>query len=515
MSNPDGSGGKKKDLADALADGADLGDMIAAATLEPPTTPSDLAELADSGVDLVADILAQVQIAQDVTAQAQILGAITADEIARRRINAAFLHRWQKVTAAFATLKTYRGLRPAVDALDKALAKDREDTPRPHGDDEIPAHWPQGLRLKDGKPLPTLRNIGLILAGDPHWQGALRWNSHATRVEVRGSAIEDRDETGATMWLEKHYGIAPSSRKVGEAMHYVAHQTAYNPIRDYLEQLTWDGTKRIDRLAIDYLGGNHHPVVRAICRRFMISAVARIYQPGCKVDTALVLQGPQGVGKSTAIRILASDAYFSDTEVDLRSKDAFQQLQGVWLYEMAEMAGVSRADVNRVKGFISSPSDRFRLPYGRNIVALKRQCVFVCTTNDPAFLTDPTGARRFWPLEVRHVARAALIRDRDQLWAEAVHAYKAGEQWHMTDAEDAMLRKSHGRYQQADPVEDFLHEWLGQRTRVQLKYPAIRAALHEARVMGSDRNITNALRRLGWRSKRSSSERWWAFEGGG
>jgi putative DNA primase/helicase len=193
----------------------------------------------------------------------------------------------------------------------------------------------------------------------------------------------------------------------------------------------------------------------------MVSCVARAFDPGCKVDTMLVLVGDQGAGKSRFCAGLMPDpAWFGDTPVDLRSKDAYVALQGKWLYELAEMEAVRGRSATRVKSFLSSPVDHYRAPYARVAEDHPRQCVFVGTSNHPDLFDDGTGSRRFWPVQVGRVDLDALARDRDQLWAEALVRYRRGEPWHLDPALDRVRQSESVRYQMTDPHRERLEAWL-------------------------------------------------------
>tara|TARA_R110000824_G_scaffold309986_2_gene497331 strand:- start:332 stop:1249 length:918 start_codon:yes stop_codon:yes gene_type:complete len=203
--------------------------------------------------------------------------------------------------------------------------------------------------------------------------------------------------------------------------------------------LEWDTTTRCENLLPRYFGADDTPLNREIGKRWMISAVARIFDPGCKVDTVLILVGPQGALKSSAFNTLAlNPEWFCDTAIDFRrGNDAYEKLRGVWIYELAELSGVRRSDVESVKAFISSRRDRFREAYARCVTENPRQCVFVGTTNEVEFLSDGTGSRRFWPVTIGAIDLPALRSDVEQLWAEARTFYQTGDRWWLEDGTDA------------------------------------------------------------------------------
>ena len=210
-----------------------------------------------------------------------------------------------------------------------------------------------------------------------------------------------------------------------------------------------------------YAGGDDCELNQTLSERFAVSCVARVMQPGAKVDTVLILAGRQGLGKSTFFRALCGADWFRDTALDIRNKDAFLALRGAWLYEMAELASVRARDAETVKAFLSATVDHYRKPYARNMVAQPRQCVFVGSTNEPSFLADPTGARRFWPVKVDRPPDVARVeQDRDQLWAEAVVRYRQGAAWWLEAGEGAELGDVHERYSHEDPWKTAITEWL-------------------------------------------------------
>ncbi|MBX5046977.1 virulence protein E [Rhizobium lentis] len=213
----------------------------------------------------------------------------------------------------------------------------------------------------------------------------------------------------------------PEPRHVRDAIELIAMENAFDPVRDYLDGLNWDGVPRLDTWLTVYLGASEDPLTSAIGRAVLTGAVRRVRQPGAKFDGVMVLEGPQGGGKSSALKILAGgDKYFSDEiAADVPYKEQQELLQGKWIVELPELVGLSNTQVGRLKQFISKTHDRGRPAFARSVVELPRRCVLIGTTNDAQYLRDTTGNRRFWPVEVGKIDLEALWRDRDQLWAEA------------------------------------------------------------------------------------------------
>lgn len=313
-----------------------------------------------------------------------------------------------------------------------------------------PDAWHIMLRASDkGVPYKNLANALVALRHAPAWSGVLALNTFASRVELhnpppwhRGEwkrrALEDNDARHATEWMQLnhlHVGV----ETVHDAILAAADENAFHPVRRYLDGLTWDGTARLDGWLVDHLGAEDTDLNRAFASRFLIGAVARTMRPGCKLDTALMLEGDQNLGKSSALRALCPDPdWFTDHISELGSKDARQDLQGKLILEFAELDVVSRADVSKVKSFLSTAVDHFRGSYARVARDYPRCGVFAGTINpeNAGYLKDNTGNRRFWTVACgigwmpgRAVNLAALASERDQLWAEAVVRFKAGQPW--------------------------------------------------------------------------------------
>lgn len=300
------------------------------------------------------------------------------------------------------------------------------------------------LRTEDGRVLACTDNVALYFENAPEWAGVVGYNEFTAGYELLkpppapvsaavGSEIEDTFDTEVVRWLERRR-LMVKPQLVRRVIDAVARRNSYHPVRYYMDSLTWDGRPRLDEWLTLDCGAASSDYVRQVGTRFLISAVARIYQPGCKVDHVLILEGAQGSYKSTAARVLAGDDWFTDQLADMGSKDASMQLRGVLIVELAELDALNRSEMARAKAFISMQTERFRLPYGRRMIQVPRQCVFIGTTNSDQWLKDETGGRRFWPVRCGQIDIAGIERDRDQLWAEAVHRYRAGEHWWLEDA---------------------------------------------------------------------------------
>ena len=331
---------------------------------------------------------------------------------------------------------------------------------------ETPKPWEDGLAYtKSGSLAKTAGNVALFLLHHPAWTGTLAFNEmkqspvwrlappkvHGLGVPKIGSAMEDTHFIAVQQWLQVEHEVLFSREAVEMGALAAAKERSFHPVRDYLDDLTWDGTPRLDRLLIDYAGAEDSDYVRAVTGKSFIAAVARVRQPGAKVDTMLVLEGKQGLSKSEFFRVLASDDHFDDHLPDLRDKDALLHLSGLWIVEVAELDALKGQENSRVKSFLSRRVDRYRPPYARHEVCVPRTCVFFGTTNGSEYLADATGGRRFWPVTITRMIDLPRVREmRDQLWAEADHRFAEGEEWHL----DADLERDAAVEQDARFVDD-------------------------------------------------------------
>lgn len=295
-----------------------------------------------------------------------------------------------------------------------------------------------GVNRKTGEADSTITNAALILRNDPRLRGAFAINQFSMRPVVRrdlpwrkvkdGDLWEDADDANLLLYLEQNWKLV-GENKIRNAWTVVANENAFHPVKEYLDGLHWDGTERLDTMLVRYMGAEDTPYTRAVTRKWMTAAVKRIYVPGCKFDSMLVLVGAQGIGKSR-LALLLSRGWFTDSLTCMDGKEAYESIRGSWIIEVAELAAARRSEQEAQKKFISSQVDTYRPAFGRNVVSLPRQCVFYGSTNDMEPLKDDTGARRYWPVPcagVNHGLHVGLEDEVDQLWAEAVTRYRAGE----------------------------------------------------------------------------------------
>ena len=390
-----------------------------------------------------------------------------------------------------------------------------------------PRHWLKDCIVGEGKnpkPLAIVANALIALRSDPDVQDALAYDEmacapmlvheigHPLNGNLASSPLIDEDITELQEWMQ-----AAGLKRIGHdvvrhAVEARARENSYHPVRDYLESLEWDGAKRLGVWLCTKLGTDLNEYTQAVGRMFLISMVARIMDPGCKVDHMLVLEGPQGALKSSACEVLARE-YFSDHLPDISTKDAQQHLRGKWLIEIAEMHTFNKAETSALKSFISRRVERFRPSYGRLEVQEPRQVVFIGTTNKETYLRDETGGRRFWPVKCGKIDLESLSDDRDQLFAEAVHLYREGVQWWPDKSfeREHIKPEQEARYE-GDVWEEPIREFLQTATRTTIIRIAKSALDFKVDRLGTadQRRIASILTTLGWtQGKRDMHGRWW------
>lgn len=324
------------------------------------------------------------------------------------------------------------------------LAKERTQAAQTEFESESDDEdWQTVLELdKQGKVKDTLTNIAAILRHDPQLKNIV-YNEFKCMIDVIGDlpwkqvkpGWGDTDISCAKLYFERVYGIWSPTKFKDALLAVVSAERLYHPIKEYFETLQWDGTERVDTLLIDYLGAEDAPYVRAVTRKTLAAAVARVYEPGIKFDSILVLNGPQGIGKSTLFTLLGKQWYSDSLSItDMKDKTAAEKLQGYWILELGELAGMKKVDVETMKSFVTRTDDKFRQSYGVVVESHPRSCIIVGSTNsEGGFLRDITGNRRFWPVHVSGNGKFHPweLTEVDQIWAEAIERYRAGEELYL------------------------------------------------------------------------------------
>ena len=263
-------------------------------------------------------------------------------------------------------------------------------------------------------------------------------------------------------WLISTFRLDANVSLINEVLMAIALENRFNPVKDYLNSVTWDQVPRIDSWLRKYLNASGpDKYLASVGSKTLMAMVARILEPGIKFDNVLILEGEQGIGKSTTARVLAGDKWFSDSGIDMNSKDAVVNMQGIWVYELGELSALSRSETNRIKQFISSQTDKIRLPYGKRTGDYPRQGIFIGTTNNDEYLKDTTGNRRYWPVKCGKVNISGLARDRDQLLAEAMDRYILGEDlWIKNKFIEQLVASEQHQRVEIDEIQDYVSEYL-------------------------------------------------------
>lgn len=343
--------------------------------------------------------------------------------------------------------------------------------------DQEDIEWMSELETDSkGKYLSSAVNINLIFSNDLRLKDAFRYNQFDKRTYVfnnlpwrrigKPEPVKNVDFSGVRNYIESIYGIS-GSQKIEDSLILEIEKNSFHPIKDYLSSTEWDGTERIDTLLIDYFGTEDNRYYREIIRKTLVAAVARVYKPGCKFDMVLVLVGEQGTKKSSFIKKLGRE-WFSDTFMTVTGKEALEQIQGAWIIEMAELAGLKKAEVEAQKHFISKQEDTFRPAYGKTSETYPRQCVFIGSSNRRDFLTDSSGNRRFNPADVRiekikKDVWTDLDGEIDQIWAEAVALFNKGETLFLSKEAEKLAKTEQHKHSETDERRGLIEQYLDTR----------------------------------------------------
>lgn len=418
-------------------------------------------------------------------------------------------------------------------AMHEACTADAEETDavvnlavRPAGATLDARRPPPALKYKRlpkgrvGPPMAIGENLLQILMHSQEWHGVLAYNEldcnvikikappFATWGIARCGLWTDNDTTITQAAISSKYNVEFPRSEIDACILAAAERQSYHPIRTSIRKLAWDGNKRLCTWLQDYLGAKDCSYTRAIGPKVLIGMVARIMQPGCKLDTMPILEGAQGIRKSSILKVLAGkEEWFSDTAITIGDKDSYQALRGAWVIEFGELAAVLKrggARLETAKAYLTASVDRYRPSYGRRVQSFERQCMFFGTTNEHDYLRDPTGNRRFWPIACGMIDLEQLAKDRDQLIAEALVYYDAGQAWHLSESEQAEATKEQAQRNEEDPWEssvlDYLEaagEWV---TVATILADAVRLPEDRAKPQDQQR-IGGILRRAGWKPR--------------
>lgn len=337
------------------------------------------------------------------------------------------------------------------------------------------ANWISKLAVSPatGVPIKTVDNVLIILENDPLLKDKIAFDEFSEQIISVGSLPWDNreqkrcwcdsDDAGLRHYIEKVYTITGKDR-IYDACVLASKKHTVNDVKDYLEGLEWDGVQRLDTIFIDYLGAADTVYTRAVSRKSFTAAVARAMHPGCKYDTMPIIGGPQGIGKSTLLRIMGR-AWYSDSLTTFEGKEAAEMLRGTWLNELGELSGMNKSEMGAVKQFLSKVEDLYRAPYGRRTETHPRRCVFFGTTNDAEYLRDRTGNRRFWPIdcavnEPKKSVFTQLSCEVDQLWAEAVMYWRLGEKLYLDGEAADIAAEEQEKHKEHSTKEGLIYEFV-------------------------------------------------------
>ena len=325
--------------------------------------------------------------------------------------------------------------------------------------------YPEGHR-RAGDLIKNLHNVVTILNTDSRWIDKIKYNSFKQRIELDSRSISDTTSTALRLWLYRAYGLQVAKDMMIDAIEHVAQQNHYHPVQQYLLDQQWDGVQRLGTWLHRLMGAEQSPLNAEIGTRWLVQGVARILSAGAQTDGCLILQGPQGIGKSSALRILARRAeWYRDSFIDIRTgRDAYSKLAGVWIYEFPELESTRGRDNNSVKAFLTQHTDTYRPAYARYEQEVARQVIFAGTTNDIEILKDPTGSRRYWIVKCGVCDFDGLRAEADQLWAEAVHIYNTWSHptrwaWILDPQVADDMAEVHAEHQQIDSWQEYIEVW--------------------------------------------------------
>ncbi len=369
-----------------------------------------------------------------------------------------------------------------------------------------------------GDILPTVDNLVKILDGDEDWAGVIGYNLFSSQMVFLGKPPFDRldgawsdvDDINVQCWLERSkYAYRGGLETVRAALSVVSHKHAYHPVRDYLSALTWDGVKRIDQWLALAVGAEDNAYTRAVGAKWLIQAVARVFVPGCKAETMLILEGDQGWSKTKTAELLCHnmDWFTNDIGGKMGSKESKECLNGRWVVEIGELAAMANSEVEDVKNFIQTRIDKYRPAYGRRVAEYKRQCVFFGSVNTGShgYLKDETGARRFWPVaQSRPVDMDWMVSNVEQMWAEARERYEDGEIWYLDPETDRLARVEQEQRYAHDEWQSLIGSWVIGKDEVTI-YEIMMRVLDvpiKEHSKATQMRVGKCLHILGWRRSR-------------
>jgi putative DNA primase/helicase len=381
------------------------------------------------------------------------------------------------------------------------------------------------VRNDKGALQPVLDNVFSIMQNDERWAGVIGLDEFAGRVtKIKASPLygnelgewSDDDTAELDLWLSNQYSLRVRKKDIlVTAVLLCARRNKYHEVRDYINSLVWDGTVRLRHWLTMFMGADQSPYVESVAEKWMISSMARIFAAPVKVDHVLILEGKQGIYKSTALKVLAGK-WFTDQSFKIGDKDGLLVIRGKQIVELAELDGFNKAENAAAKAFFPRETDRYRGFYGTHVGDVPRQCVFAGTVNHAQYLRDDTGNRRYWPVLTRTVDLKQLAENRDQLWAEAKHLYDSGASWWPSASEREMFSEEQEDRFVGDAYETQIRGWLDTPdnggvkphhvTMAQLMGSALRLDVSKWTAPEQQR-VGRIMSRIGWPRRRVGEHR--------
>lgn len=356
-----------------------------------------------------------------------------------------------------------------------------------------------------GNPICNADNVMRILEGFHQFKGSIWYDEFYNKIFTTWGSQgprtwRDVDDINLMLVIQREFGMARISREaVSMAVVSYAHRNTRNEPQDWIQSLKWDGIARLDMFFTDAYGAEENAYSRAVSKNFWISMVARVMRPGCQVDNMVILEGKQGIRKSSSLRVIGG-RWYSEANHSIGSDDFLTALHGNIIMEIGELNSFSKAESTRIKQVITNPVDEFRPKYGRHAQKFPRRCILVGTTNEDTYLKDPTGARRFWPIKTNRVDVEYITEQREQFFAEALHRLNAGESWWEVPLEETEQEQE--QRQQTDVWESVIYDFLLKHGSDEIAVRDLIVDALKIEIGRADRAIemrcANVLKRLGW-----------------
>jgi len=364
-----------------------------------------------------------------------------------------------------------------------------------------------GLQVnRSRKPKKSVANLTKVVKNYPGLGEYLAFDEFRQKIVKRTGSIlgegywTDVDSTAIKVFVSEYFDLEPSDSQVYGVVELIADENKYHPVQEYLKSLVWDGKPRVDGWLERYFGCDSNNAIHQFEKTIILGSVARIMRSGCKFDNVLIIEGKQGIGKSTGLRTLYGKDWFTDAPIMFGNVNAYLTIAGSWCIEIAELNRFVGAEATMLNAFFSQRKDEYRRPYGRNLVEVPRHCVFIGTTNDTHYLSGSTGNRRYMPVRAHQVDVQALAEDRDMIWAEALARFLNEEKYWFEPNDADIVEAQEARFEH-DPWEDAIAEHLksliDSKVHTDSLYTVLGLELGRVKRLDNQR-IRDIMHRLGW-----------------